>query len=283
MATRSFKPTSPGRRFMSVSDFAEVTKSEPEKSLLGPAPAARRPQRQRPHHDAPPGRRPQAPLPHHRLQAPEGRRAGQGRRDRVRPQPLGAHRAAALRRRREGLHPRAATGSRSARSCSPGPTSTCGRATACRCSADPDRHHGARHRAAPRPGRQDGPLRRHAAPARGQGGRARAAAPAVRRAAPRRPSVPRHGRPGRQPDAPERDGRQGRSLALARQAPGRARHRDEPGRPPARRRRGQEQGLASGHAVGQADARPPHARPEEGVHRRRSSAAASAGRAGSRQ
>ena len=36
MATRSFKPTSPGRRFMVVSDFAEVTKSEPEKSLLAP-------------------------------------------------------------------------------------------------------------------------------------------------------------------------------------------------------------------------------------------------------
>ena len=36
----------------------------------------------------------------------EGRRAGQGRGDRVRPEPLGPHRAAALRRRRQGLHPR---------------------------------------------------------------------------------------------------------------------------------------------------------------------------------
>ncbi len=36
MATRSFKPTSPGRRFMVVSDFAEITRSEPEKSLLAP-------------------------------------------------------------------------------------------------------------------------------------------------------------------------------------------------------------------------------------------------------
>src|ERR671923_605866 len=34
---RKFKPTSPGRRFMTVSDFAEVTKSEPEKSLVEPA------------------------------------------------------------------------------------------------------------------------------------------------------------------------------------------------------------------------------------------------------
>src|ERR1700722_10001223 len=33
MALRRFKPTSPGRRFMTVSDFAEVTKSKPEKAL----------------------------------------------------------------------------------------------------------------------------------------------------------------------------------------------------------------------------------------------------------
>src|SRR5688572_438783 len=36
MAIRKFKPTSPGRRFMSVSAFDEITKSEPEKSLLEP-------------------------------------------------------------------------------------------------------------------------------------------------------------------------------------------------------------------------------------------------------
>jgi len=34
MGTRKFKPTTPSRRFMSVSDFDEVTKSEPEKSLI---------------------------------------------------------------------------------------------------------------------------------------------------------------------------------------------------------------------------------------------------------
>src|SRR5436189_6368249 len=36
MALRKYKPTSPGRRFMSVSAFDDVTKSEPEKSLLEP-------------------------------------------------------------------------------------------------------------------------------------------------------------------------------------------------------------------------------------------------------
>ena len=34
MAIRSRKPTSPGRRFQTVSDFAEITKSEPERSLI---------------------------------------------------------------------------------------------------------------------------------------------------------------------------------------------------------------------------------------------------------
>lgn len=34
MAIRKPKPTSPGRRFVSYSDFAEVTKSKPEKSLV---------------------------------------------------------------------------------------------------------------------------------------------------------------------------------------------------------------------------------------------------------
>src|SRR5436189_6157563 len=36
MPIRRYKPTSPGRRFMSVSTFEEVTKGEPEKSLTAP-------------------------------------------------------------------------------------------------------------------------------------------------------------------------------------------------------------------------------------------------------
>jgi len=38
MAIRKTKPTSAGRRFQSYSDFAEVTRDEPEKSLLAPKP-----------------------------------------------------------------------------------------------------------------------------------------------------------------------------------------------------------------------------------------------------
>ena len=36
MPVRKYKPTSPGRRFRSVSDFEEITKSKPEKQLVEP-------------------------------------------------------------------------------------------------------------------------------------------------------------------------------------------------------------------------------------------------------
>src|SRR5690349_25011566 len=36
MAIRKYKPTTPGRRGSSVADFAEITRSTPEKSLLRP-------------------------------------------------------------------------------------------------------------------------------------------------------------------------------------------------------------------------------------------------------
>ena len=38
MAIRKRKPTSAGRRFQTVSDFAEITKSTPEKTLLASKP-----------------------------------------------------------------------------------------------------------------------------------------------------------------------------------------------------------------------------------------------------
>lgn len=36
MGVKQYKPTSPGRRFQMVSDFSEITRSKPEKSLLAP-------------------------------------------------------------------------------------------------------------------------------------------------------------------------------------------------------------------------------------------------------
>jgi len=38
MPLRSRKPTSAGRRFQTVADFSEITRSTPEKSLLTPNP-----------------------------------------------------------------------------------------------------------------------------------------------------------------------------------------------------------------------------------------------------
>ena len=36
MGIRKYKPTTPGRRGSSVADFAEITRDEPEKSLVRP-------------------------------------------------------------------------------------------------------------------------------------------------------------------------------------------------------------------------------------------------------
>ena len=38
MPLRKRNPTSPGRRFQTVSDFSEITRDRPERSLLGPKP-----------------------------------------------------------------------------------------------------------------------------------------------------------------------------------------------------------------------------------------------------
>jgi large subunit ribosomal protein L2 len=40
MPLRSRKPTSPARRFQTVSDFSEITRSRPERSLVGPKPSS---------------------------------------------------------------------------------------------------------------------------------------------------------------------------------------------------------------------------------------------------
>ena len=42
MAVKKYSPTSPARRFMTVSTFEEITKKEPEKSLLEPLKKIRR-------------------------------------------------------------------------------------------------------------------------------------------------------------------------------------------------------------------------------------------------
>ena len=92
---------------MTVSTFEEVTKTEPEKSLTEPLKKTggrNNNGRITTRHQGGGHKRRYRVIDFKR---DEGRRAGEGRRDRVRPEPVGADRAAPLRRRREGLHPRA--------------------------------------------------------------------------------------------------------------------------------------------------------------------------------
>ena len=108
MPIRKPKPTSPGMRFVSYPDFAEITKSKPEKTLvegLKKSGGRNAHGRKTSRHRGGGAKRAYRRIDFKRRK--DGV-AGEGRRDRVRPQPLRLHRAAALRRRREALHPRAA-------------------------------------------------------------------------------------------------------------------------------------------------------------------------------
>ena len=213
MALRKRKPTSPGRRFQTVSDFSEITKDDARAVAARPEAQHRRPQQLRPQDRPPQGRRPQAAVPRHRLQADQGRRARRRRRGRVRPEPQLPHPPAPLPRRREALHPRpeGRAGRRPA-AVRPGLGDPARQRAAA--ALHPRRHHRARHRAVPRRRRQDGPLRRHRRAARGQGGRLRHPAPAQHRDAPRADQLPGHRRRGRQRRGRAHQGRQGRPQPL---------------------------------------------------------------------
>ena len=238
MPIRKPKPTSPGRRFATYPDFAEITKTEPEKSLVEGL-------------RSPAGATPTAARP------PATAAAA----------PSALYRKIDFKRRKDGVpgqaSPRSSTtrtARRTSRCCT---TSTARRRyilapARLRVGDDrdvrarrgdrgrqlpaaarhADRHRGPQRRAAARPRRPDRPLGRHVDPAHGEGRRHGHPAPALGRDAhgPRR--VPRDRRRHRQRRPPERQDRQGRPQAPHRRAAADARHRHEPGRPPARRRRG---------------------------------------------
>ena len=213
MGVRQFKPTSPGRRFMTISDFDEVTRDKPEKSLL--APVKRHGGRNNT------GRittRHQGGGHKRRYRIIDFKRRKDGvpatvAVDRVRPQPLGAHRAAALRGRPQGLHPGAGpAGRRVDRAVRRGRRHQGRQLPAA--VGDPDRHDRARGRAAARPGRAHGALGRRERPAgRPRGGRARCCAcpPASSAASPR----PAARRSARSPTRRIRTNRAARPVARA--------------------------------------------------------------------
>ena len=210
----------------------------------------RRAQRPRAQDLPPSRRRRQARLPAGRLQAPQGRRRREGGRDRVRPQPLLLHRPAALRRRREALHPGApAADGGDDRRLRRHRRNRGGQLHGARAHAGG--HGGAQRRAAAGPRRPDGALGRRLGAADGQGRGDGDPAPALRRDAAGARRMPSHGGDDRQRRSPEREGGQGGAQAPHGRAPADARRGDEPRRPSARRRRGLDHGRApSGHARG---------------------------------
>ena len=267
MAVRKFKPTSPGRRFMSVSDFDEVTKSEPEKSLL--APVSKKGGR---NNNGRITTRHQGGGHKRRYRMIDFKRTKDGVPAKVHSIEYDPNRSARIAllhyadgEKRYILAPLRLTVGATVQS---GADADIRPGNALPLSAIPTGT--TVHDVELRPG-QGGKMVRSA------GGSAQLVAKEGGMALLRLPSgelrrVQATCRAtigaARQRHASDRVGRQGRPLALAGQAPDRPRHGHEPGRPSARRRRGQEQGLAPGHAVGQADARPPHPQPEEGVHQR---------------
>ena len=186
MAVSRYKPTSPGRRFMTVSDFEEITKTEPEK-IAARAAATKHGGRNNNgrittrHQGGGHKRRYRiidfkrnkdgVPAKVHSIEYDPNRSAriallhyadGE-KRYILAPLRLQVGQTVESRpRRRHQARQRPAAGEH------------------------PDRHDGAQHRAAARPGRQDGALGRRLRAAGRQGGRDGAAAPAVRRDAPRR-------------------------------------------------------------------------------------------------
>ena len=135
MGIRKYKPTTPGRRGSSVADFVEVTRREPEKSLVRPLHSKggrNNHGRVTTRHQGGGHKRAYRVIDFRR--ARQGRRAGQGRAHRVRPEPHRADRAAALRRRREALHHRAEPAAARATASRPARRPTSSRATPCRCA-----------------------------------------------------------------------------------------------------------------------------------------------------
>ena len=170
MAVRKYKPTTPGRRGASVSDVRRDHPGEAREVAASPRAGTR-----------PGATRTAGSRPGTRAAATSG---GTGSIDfrrnkdgvpakvaahRVRPEPQRADRPAALRRRREALHPRAeglAVGDR----LMSGPDADIRPGNALPLAQHPGRHGRARGRAEARRRSQDGPLRRHQHPAAGEGG-----------------------------------------------------------------------------------------------------------------
>jgi len=257
-----------------------VTKSKPEKALTEKLTKQGGREQQRPDHDAPPGRRPQAPLTGRSTSSvTKDGVPGEGGGDRVRPEPLGPDRAP----------PRTADGFKSyipgagrlrvGSTVQSGPRRRHQAGQRVAAAEHPDRN--ARHNVELQPGK-GGQMARSAGSGiqlvAKDGDHANPAA-SVGRDAAGADDLPRDGRQVGNLEHGRHHRRQGGSQPLAGQAAHGARLGDEPGRPPARRRRGQVEGRpAPGHPVGKCRRSASAPAPSTSNRTSSSSAAAAAGR-----
>ena len=280
MGIKRFKPTSPGRRFMTVDTFEDITRSEPERSLV----------------------------------APLKKNGGRNSYGRITTRHKGGghkrrYRIIDFKRDKDGVPAKVAhieyDPNRSARiallhyadgekryilapkglvvgdTVESGAGADIKPGNALPLENIPSGTHDPQHRAPARPRRPAGPQRRHERAAAGQGEGLRRRPSPLRRAASHPSHLPRDGGRARQLGPLEPLRRQGRPHPLARRAPDRARHGHEPRRPPARWRRGQDDGRSSsGHAVGRARRSGTARAPTTSRQTSSSSAAASAASAG---
>ena len=263
MALRKRKPTSPGRRFQTVSDFSEITKDTPEKSLLAPEAQHRRPQQLRPQDRPPPGGG-------HKQRTASSTSSGTRTACRPRSPPSSTTPTATA-----ASCCSTTSTARSATSSPPqdvkvGDLLQTGQGSEIRPgNALPLRYipvgttvHNVELQ--PGGGGKMARSRRHQRAAGGQGGRLRHPAPAQHRDAPRADRLPGHRRRGRQRRGRADQDRQGRPQPLEGRPPADPRRRHEPRRPPPRWRRGQDlRWPPPGVAVGQA--RGPHPRQDQAV------------------
>src|SRR6516164_393012 len=167
MAIRTVKPTSPALRYLTYVTYDEITKTEPEKSLLAPK---RRTNGRNVYGRITVRRRGEADASSGRLPAREVRDPSARGRDRVRSEPLGAPGPPVLQGRREALYHRAARparrGHRDGWAASGHPAGQ--RAAS---AEHPGRHPRAQRRAPARARRAALPERRHAGAAAGEGRR----------------------------------------------------------------------------------------------------------------
>ena len=194
MGIRKYKPTTPGRRGASGSDFSELTRTEPEKSLVRPLHSQGGRNVLRPDHHPAPGRRAQARVPADRL--PRADKDGvPAKVAHIEYDPNRTARIALLHYADgEKRYIIAPVGLQQGDRVENGAGADIKAGQLPAAAQHPDRHGRARHRAAARRRRQDRPVGRVRRPAAGQGGQPRHAAHAVRRDPAGGRGLPGHGR-----------------------------------------------------------------------------------------